>query len=59
MSPLVLKMLKRTLNAGADMALSAALQHEQAMVSLVFDSQDAHEGCNAFLEKRPADFKGA
>ncbi|MDA0704250.1 MAG: enoyl-CoA hydratase-related protein [Proteobacteria bacterium] len=59
MSPLVLKMLKRTLNAGADMALSAALQHEQAMVSLVLDSQDAHEGCSAFLEKRPADFKGA
>ena len=59
MSPLVLKMLKRTLNAGADMALSAALQHEQAMVGLVFDSQDAHEGCSAFLEKRPADFKGA
>lgn len=59
MSPLVLKMLKRTLNAGADMPLSAALQHEQAMVSLVLDSQDAHEGCSAFLEKRPADFKGA
>ena len=59
MSPLILKLLKRTLNAGADMGLTAALQHEQAMASLVFDSEDAHEGCAAFLEKRPARFKGS
>ena len=58
MSPLILKLLKRTLNAGADMGLTAALQHEQAMASLVFDSEDAHEGCSAFLDKRPAEFKG-
>lgn len=57
-SPLVLKMLKRTLNDGADMALSSALAHEQAMVSLVLDSADAHEGCTAFLEKRNAVFTG-
>ncbi|GAB5469567.1 MAG: enoyl-CoA hydratase/isomerase family protein [Rhodospirillales bacterium] len=58
-SPLVLKLLKRTLNDGADMPLSAALRHEQAMIGLVLDSADAHEGCSAFLEKRPATFKGA
>lgn len=57
-SPLVLKMLKRTLNDGADMALSSALAHEMAMVSLVLDSADAHEGCTAFLEKRNAVFTG-
>lgn len=57
-SPLVLKLLKRTLGDGADMALSAALAHEQAMVSLVLDSADAHEGCKAFLEKRDAQFTG-
>jgi enoyl-CoA hydratase len=51
-------MLKRTLNDGADMALSSALAHEQAMVSLVLDSADAHEGCTAFLEKRNAVFTG-
>ena len=58
-SPLTLKLLKRTLNDGADMPLAGALRHEQAMISLVMDSQDAHEGCSAFLEKRPARFAGA
>ena len=57
-SPLVLKLLKRTLNDGADMPLAAALRHEQAMIGLVLDSDDAHEGCSAFLEKREARFSG-
>ena len=57
-SPLVLKLLKRTLNDGADMPLSAALRHEQATIGLVLDSADAHEGCSAFLEKRKPDFEG-
>jgi len=57
-SPLTLKLLKRTLINGADMPLSAALPYEQTMISLVFDSADAHEGCSAFLEKRAAQFAG-
>jgi enoyl-CoA hydratase len=57
-SPLVLKLLKRTISAGADMPLPAALAHEQAMIGLVLDSEDAHEGCSAFLEKRAASFSG-
>lgn len=57
-SPLVIKLLKRALRDGGDMPLSAALGHEQAVVSLVFDSEDAHEGCRAFLEKRDAVFTG-
>jgi len=57
-SPLVLKLLKRTLRHGADMPQSAALPFEQAMIGLVLDSNDAHEGCQAFLEKRPAKFTG-
>jgi enoyl-CoA hydratase len=57
-SPLVLKLLKRTLRDGADMPLGSAIAHEQSMISLVLDSADAHEGCSAFLEKRPARFAG-
>jgi enoyl-CoA hydratase len=57
-SPLTLKLLKRTLGNGADMPLPAALAHEQAMIGLVLDSRDAHEGCSAFLEKRKAEFEG-
>jgi enoyl-CoA hydratase len=57
-SPLVLKLLKRTLINGADMPLSAALPYEQSMIGLVFDTGDAHEGCTAFLEKRAPAFAG-
>lgn len=57
-SPLVLKLLKRTLAHGADMALPSALAHEQSMIALVLDSDDAHEGCSAFLEKRSPRFTG-
>lgn len=58
-SPLVLKLLKRAMADGDEMPLRAALRHEQAMIGLVLDTADAHEGCSAFLEKRRADFKGA
>ena len=57
-SPLVLRILKRTLIAGADMPLAGALVHEQAMIGLVLDTEDAHEGCGAFLEKRKPVFRG-
>jgi enoyl-CoA hydratase len=57
-SPLVLKLLKRTLTNGADMPLSAALPYEQSMIGLVLDTSDAHEGCTAFLEKRAPAFAG-
>jgi len=57
-SPLTLKLLKRTLRDGAEMPLGVALAHEQAMIGLVLDSRDAHEGCGAFLAKRAARFSG-
>jgi enoyl-CoA hydratase len=57
-SPLILKFLKRAMMDGGEMPLGAALRHEQAMIGLVFDTDDAHEGCGAFLQKRPAEFRG-
>jgi len=57
-SPLTLKFLKRAIGDGLEMPLPASLRHEQAMIGLVQDSNDAHEGCNAFLEKRDAKFEG-
>jgi enoyl-CoA hydratase len=57
-SPLTLKFLKRAIGDGLDMPLPASLRHEQAMIGLVQDSHDAHEGCKAFLEKRDAKFEG-
>lgn len=57
-SPLILKFLKRSMVDGDEMPLGAALKYEKAMIGLVFDTEDAHEGCTAFAEKRPANFRG-
>lgn len=57
-SPLVLKLLKRTIQEGRDMPLGPALAHERAMISLVRDTEDSVEGCAAFLEKRQPKFDG-
>jgi len=57
-SPLVLKLLKRSMSSGIDMPMPSALAYEQAMIGLVLDSKDAHEGCQAFLGKRAATFTG-
>jgi len=57
-SSFTLKLLKRAMRQGAEMPLSAALAHEQALISLVMESGDAHEGCRAFFEKRQSVFSG-
>ena len=57
-SSVVLKLLKRSMAHGIDMPMPAALQYEQAIIGLVLDSKDAHEGCQAFLQKRAAKFTG-
>jgi enoyl-CoA hydratase len=57
-SPWALKLLKTSMVQGAEMPLSAALNHEAATISLLFQTEDAHEGCSAFLEKRRPIFKG-
>ena len=57
-SPLIIKMIKELTLHGADMPLSAALPFEKSMISLAFESEDKSEGCNAFIEKRSAEFRG-
>lgn len=57
-SPLTLKLMKRALLHGGEMTLANALAYEQSMIGLVLDTRDAHEGCSAFLAKRPATFVG-
>lgn len=57
-SPWALRLLKNTMLQGAEMPLDAALAFEAATISLVMDSDDAHEGCSAFLEKRKPVFTG-
>jgi len=57
-SPIALAMLRRTLHDGAEMPLRASLAYEQAMIGLVLDTDDAHEGISAFLERRAPRFSG-
>jgi enoyl-CoA hydratase len=56
--PLAVAAAKRTLRSGADPGLPQGLALEAEAFGLVFASDDAREGMRAFLEKRPAQFKG-
>lgn len=51
-SPTAMRLLKRCVAEGAEMPLAGALAHEAALISLTFDTKDAHESMSAFLEKR-------
>jgi enoyl-CoA hydratase len=56
--PLALAAAKRLVDDGAPMPLSSAIAYEREAVSMLFATEDRVEGVRAFLEKRPAKFKG-
>jgi len=58
MPPLAIAAIKQSLATGADLPLPAALAIENREFLLLFDTADQKEGMAAFLEKRPAEFKG-
>lgn len=49
---------KLSLNEGLESSLAEGLTLERAHQNMLFNSDDAAEGIKAFLEKRPAQFKG-
>ena len=57
-SPLIISLIKKTINRGMHTDLAAGLSYEKANWALLFASEDNQEGINAFLEKRPPEFKG-
>ncbi len=57
--PLAIAQAKRAIEAGADLPLSAANELERQVFGALFSSDDMKEGTRAFLEKRPASFKGS
>ncbi|MBS0619098.1 MAG: enoyl-CoA hydratase/isomerase family protein [Spirochaetes bacterium] len=56
LGPHATQTLKRVIHEGADKPLDAALQYEAEAFSALFSGSEAHEGLNAFLEKRSAKF---
>lgn len=57
-APLSLRFAKQAVYAGMQMPLSDAIKYEAFVVSTIYQTEDKEEGVSAFLEKRPARFKG-
>jgi enoyl-CoA hydratase/carnithine racemase len=58
MPPLAVQAILDVVQMGQDAPLDTALLLERKAFQLLFDSDDQKEGMHAFLEKRPAEFKG-
>lgn len=56
--PLALKMAKQAINIGLGTDFKTGLAYEKACQSFLHTTEDRNEGMRAFLEKRPAKFKG-
>ncbi|MBS7701815.1 enoyl-CoA hydratase-related protein [Chelatococcus asaccharovorans] len=56
--PIAAREIKRAVLEGADLPLADGLALERRAFVQLFDTKDQKEGMMAFLEKRPADFKG-
>ncbi len=50
--------IKRAVQSGTDLSLEAGLSLERELQQQLFQSEDAKEGISAFMQKRPAVFKG-
>lgn len=56
--PLAVGMAKLAINLGLNTDLASGLAYEKLAQTLLFTTADKYEGTTAFLEKRPAQFKG-
>jgi enoyl-CoA hydratase len=58
-SPVAVAQAKRIIEAGANVDLTSANELERQAFAGLFATDDAREGMQAFVEKRPAQWKGA
>jgi enoyl-CoA hydratase/carnithine racemase len=58
LAPAAVQMMKLSLNAGADVSLSTALELEGKMYATLKTTEDYAEGLAAWREKRPPNFRG-
>jgi enoyl-CoA hydratase len=57
-APLALRYIKEAIYKGGEMTLEQGLRFESDLQSMVMQTEDAKEGPRAFVEKRPAVWKG-
>ena len=57
-APLAVQYTMEAVNKGMEMPLAEGLYLEAVLFSVACSSEDKKEGTSAFLEKRPAQFKG-
>jgi enoyl-CoA hydratase len=57
-SPLTLKVAKEAVRASQKLSIEDGISYERDLFCLCFSSEDKEEGVKAFLEKRPAEWKG-
>jgi enoyl-CoA hydratase len=57
-APLSTRLIKETVYKSIDYSTYEGMQFERKNFYLLFSSQDQKEGMKAFVEKRPAEFKG-
>lgn len=57
-APVAVKLAKESVNKSFEVPLQDGLDYERRNFYLTFSSADQKEGMRAFLEKRPADYKG-
>jgi enoyl-CoA hydratase len=57
-SPVALRLIKEAVRASVRTSLDEGLRHETTLFGLIFSSEDKEEGVEAFLQKRPPEFRG-
>jgi enoyl-CoA hydratase/carnithine racemase len=58
LSPLSIRACLKAVTQGLALTLDEGLELETQLFASLFETEDAHEGLSAFLEKRPPVFKG-
>jgi enoyl-CoA hydratase len=57
-SPVAIRLAKMAVNKAFEMGLGDAIDFERELFYLLFASEDAKEGMNAFMDKRKPEFRG-
>ncbi len=57
-SPLTTRIAKEAIHASQRLPIDEGSRYERELFSLLFSSEDKAEGVDAFLNKRPAEWKG-